>query len=372
MVIILILWLVQGLLANDEFRYSKTSDLLKTYACLEETNVTYISYKWDDNFFGADSLTNLLTTLKEPCTKISFFDHNLRKVVQWKGQQSKIGFSNYFDDKEFEVFIETLCDENFENPHTTKILLINRLADREILTNNRINEKIGLLEKNTKWNVILICHFTNCPMLPHLPIHRIVPVNNYEYMKKKVKDLVRNPDFNKFEFLKYNKIDNQNLTCLENKTIHFYDVHYECLDLLERIALIKYSIQGLITSKFVIYPNMYEDYLTYLLKQYGLDSTVIVGNDTFPTVAGDGIFFLYTNDVEDKMTIENFPANSRNSVVVYDINRDKYGIKSAKSLYSNRARILNKTVQRFSTKLYDSAMEFYEDFIDVLLNVSCF
>ena len=42
-------------------------------------------------------------------------------------------------------------------------------------------------------------------------------------MRQTVNDLIeviKNPDFDRFEYLKYLKLDNQNLTCLANKTIH--------------------------------------------------------------------------------------------------------------------------------------------------------
>ena len=32
----------------------------------------------------------LLASLEDPCTKISYYDYNLKRVVQWKGDRSKI------------------------------------------------------------------------------------------------------------------------------------------------------------------------------------------------------------------------------------------------------------------------------------------
>lgn len=366
-------------MAAEGIQYSRSSNLLKTYGCLEETNVIYVTY--DIRIFSDEYIDSLLSVLEEPCITISYFNHNLRKVVQWKEmEQSKFESSlkNEINKAELDEFIESLHNQNFDKGSTSKQILVIDRYDGGHLT-VRMTEAIGLLEKNTKWNVIFICNalIVNCPIIPHLPIHRIVTMFDYKSIHRRVKELVLNPDFNKFEFLKHVKIDNRNLTCLENKTVHIVSGDIYSSQLLEIIAFIKYNTEQNTTTKFIIYMiNEEEKFFTYFLKQNELDSyrisIVYFDQDqlSFPTQTNNSIFFLNA-PYSSLNSGENYSSNSRNSVVIYEHSGNEDDIKLAKSWY-NRQREFKKTVQKFSFKIYKSNAEFYENFLDVLMNASCF
>ena len=70
------------------------------------------------------------------------------------------------------------------------------------------------------WNVIVICD--DCRLFQNIPIHRVLPATGYSNIFNKLTDLIKNPDFDTFEFQKYiNKLDNVDFRCLTNKTLHF-------------------------------------------------------------------------------------------------------------------------------------------------------
>ena len=74
-----------------------------------------------------------------------------------------------------------------------------------------------------------------------------------QFTQRRVKELVQNPDFNVIEYLKYVKIDNVNLTCLANKTVHISYFIYNT-ELVEKIALIKFNTEKYTKAvKFIIY-----------------------------------------------------------------------------------------------------------------------
>lgn len=63
----------------------------------------------------------------------------------------------------------------------------------------------------------------------HLPINRIIYTLTFtkKDLRRKLNNLLQNPNFNQFEYLKHVKIDNKNLTCLANKTIHIVDFTFQ-------------------------------------------------------------------------------------------------------------------------------------------------
>ena len=382
MAIILTLMFKQCLIAAEGFQYfkssdqySSSSDLLQTYGCLEETNVTYITYSstaYEENY-RIDGISNFLAALEDPCTTISFYDHSLREVVPWNGEKSKFDSSlkTEFDDVEFEELIASFNDPNFGRDSTAKQILLVDLSDiyKSI---DGVNEKIGLIEKNTKWNVILTCYYMYCPIIPHLPIHRIVMGWDYQ---ARVKDLVQNPDFNKLEFLKHVKIDNKNLTCLANKTVHMFSrLPSSFVELLEVIALINYNTND--TTKFIIYDtnSNKNSFNTYFLKQTGLDSyniSIAYGHPWYHLKqTGDSVFFF---DIEftTYMRIEEFTSSVRNSAFIYTTSGKEDELTLSESIFYQRNGF-KKIVQLVLSKVYKLATEFHKNFMEDILNASCF
>ena len=246
--LVLTLMLLQFLFEAEGIQYSRSSNLLDTYMCLEEINVTYIAPSLPEWFNKA--ILEFLTALEDPCIKISFFDHNLRKVVEWKGEQSYLESietlpRKMLDDVEFVELIENIYHEKFKGSSSSKQIFLIDYIFGSTDSNNKMDKSIGLLENKSEWNVIFLCR-DQCPITTQLPIHRIVRGWSHKLIQKRVKDLVFNPDFNKFEFLKYVKINEENLTCLANKTVHIFG-NFKInegyiISFIEIIALIKHNL----------------------------------------------------------------------------------------------------------------------------------
>ena len=96
------------------------------------------------------------------------------------------------------------------------------------------------------WNFIVLC--SEFPVLQNIPVHRILPILNFGDALNKLPDIIKNPDFDAFQFQKYidtvEKVEN---TCLANKSIHFVMFDYY-VDLFEKAALMIYKTQGLKTN----------------------------------------------------------------------------------------------------------------------------
>ena len=383
MAIMLTLIIAQCLImATEGILYSQSSDLLETYACLEETSVVYITY----NMFFTKIF---LPTLEDLCTKISFFDHYSRKIVQWRGNiasnldESNLeqGWYSTLGKVVFEDLIESFIDQNFENgsittnTSTKQILFIDLIDDLDLT--ERMKKAIVLIEKNTKWNVILICYLSSCPKTTNLPIHRIVATFKIDdFVKRKVKDLIRNPNFNRFEFLKHVEIKSENLTCLAKKTVHILIGNLNTLELFEIIAFMKSNIEeNNNKTKFIIYISWLfpDEFLEYYLEENRLDYITMVYGipKILPTQTGNGVLFIYVRYLP-YITIGNYSVNSRNSVVFFDVrgfNRDSRELVEA---WYNQQAVFKKTVQKLSTKIYKDLKEFSKNFMENLLDASCF
>ena len=394
MAIIIILMCAQWLIVIEGIQYSKSLNPLETFSCLEETKVTFISYRSRSE--STIDAVNLLTFLEDLCTNISFFHHKLRKVVQWKGGKSKYELMRIplridnSENTDFAEILESFFHQEFENGSTSKhVLLIDQSNSAEFWT-ERMKEAIALLQKNIKWNVIFICNLysINCPEINNLPIHRIVPTTHRYNNTIRIRDLVRNPDFNKFEFLKYVKIHNRNLTCLANKTVHIIVVHINYIELLEVIALIQYNIQEKDnTTQFIIYSAHDEEFFKYLLKRTGLDSyNIIIYNiwsfrridftilKRLPVITENGVYFLNADYAVEVFSIRKHPFNNRNGVVVYELadteNERRKGILGES--WINHHSNFSKTVKKYLIKSFNKNIHFYENFLEVLLDASCF
>lgn len=378
MVVIFIFVLGQCLMIADGIQYSRNSNPLKKYSCLEETHVTYIKIR-SNSLFEIDEINKLLSVLEDPCTNISFLDFKIRKIVQWKDEQSKIkmaaSIGNYNgqqnDRMEFVDFIQNLYDQKIENGSATKkIFLI-----ETIHSNGELNKEIELLEKTTNSKVILICADA-CPINTYLPVHRIVEKFCYNDFKKRVKDLVLNLDFNKFKYLKYVKINNKNLTCLENKTVHIVNTNTCSLEVLEKLYLIKHNIHKFTDTKFIFYMRRGKDIFSNFLKQSGLDryniSIAEMGYQKLLIFNGiNNVYFFeaflsnYMQDISFNNSI-----NSRSSVVIYD-SHNGFFKEYVKQWYTQQ-KDFRKTVEKYSYKIYKEYKKFIEKFIEDMINASCF
>lgn len=382
-------------------QYSRSSKFLETYACLEETNITFVTSNVRENG-DENRIKNLLSYLVSPCTKVSYYDHVSQETVQWNKEDEQTNIDRFMslDFELFVEFIESLYHQyQIENDATRKQILIIDLVIRGIkVKTDDLYKVIGLLEKDTKWKVVLICeiYYKGCPFEINLPINRMVikqgrkHEENYSDIRRQVKALIQNPDFNEFEHLKYIKMNkNKNLTCLANTTVHIVHGNLYVFQLLEKIALIKYNIPEFTNTKFIIYIPRFDKYnsVTIYLKENGLDNynISIVNMNTyiwyFKTIQTNKkhVYFFesYLAIKENKMIFSQNLLNTHSSVILFF--HYKTVSRSCKESFIRRTYFwyykqtgFKKTVKKISFKTYDTVRDFKDGFIDVLLEASCF
>ena len=240
----------------------RSSSLLESYGCLERTNITlFVPFSFDDLNIG------LLTGLEDPCFPMFFFYHHSRKIIQWNGNQNEVGFERRTSDlseSEIMEFIESLYEQQVDKETTTKQLLL--LAHEKDIE-GKVLKAIELLDRETEWSVIVTCRL-DCPIFQHLPINRIVPIFTKRAIKKRLKSIVKNPDFNENEFLKHIKLDNVNLACLANKTVHVFMLSIS-VELLQYTVLIVNNTQGFSTKIILYAPLPAEKFWTYYIEKNG-------------------------------------------------------------------------------------------------------
>ena len=218
---------------------SSPSTLMKSFGCIEKTNVTLFSFSI--SYYNNDLYQALNYLENNPCFIIFNFDYMQRKIVPWLKDRDLVEnirlYQNDGNEALFE-FVENLRhDHKYTNGSTKQILLILK----DLFTNDnddRITNALEQLHNETTWNIIISCLPEQCPRSQILPVNRIIP---YQRMRQTVNDLIeviKNPDFDRFEYLKYLKLNNQNLTCLANKTIHILPTFLKSTRLIENIVLI--------------------------------------------------------------------------------------------------------------------------------------
>ena len=226
----------------------RKSSLLESFGCVERRNITVImeSIVSDDlirtNNFDGDLL---FKSLNDPCHTIFLYNFNLRKFFQWTNGADQIGkeFYNhlYYLTADLPSYLELLRDlrNSFTIDNTTKqILLFEHMSymDRDILS------ALEMMYKESHWNIIIQCTF-NCPVLPQFPLHLIVTAFDAFEVSQHIRDLVKNPNFNKLEWLKRMKIGSVNKVAetIQNKRIiHFVDF-FVSLSVMQQVALISYN-----------------------------------------------------------------------------------------------------------------------------------
>ena len=366
---------------GHEISSRRSSPLLESYGCLERTNITlFVPFLFDD--LNID----LLTGLEDPCFSMFFFYHHSRKIVQWNGNLNEVGFERRTSDlSESEIldFIESLYKQ--QDATTKQILII--AHEKEI--EGKVLKAIELLDRETEWNVIVTCRL-DCPILQHLPINRIVPIFTKRNIQKRLKNIVKNPDFNENEFLTHIKVNNVNLTCLANKTVHVFMLSIT-VELLQNTVLIVNNTQG-ISPKIILYaPLPAEKFWTYYIEingwkniinivfqrtpkplpQKNTDEVYLIDEDlTRDVILIDPYFDRYYGRYFDRHFEKSFCIRNDKSFVLY-----KFQIKRV-LLFIEVSYVKNSTCGNFErvsfNTNYDTREEFSENFIGEVLSASCF
>ena len=253
------LMLAQSLITitiGNQFSISSSPHLLHSYRCLETTEITLIMPNTKNQGYY-NSMFKLIKTLEDPCNSIFYFIRQSQKVVQWEGNRNKFDVHHQkgelVDGPEYIDFLRNLHQDSklmmkIDNS-TTQILVL------DIQLSDQILETVEKLRKDKSYlKIVIMCQNDKCPIIPSIPIQQMIPKDYVENNGQQIRELVQNPQFNKFEFRKYVKFgDGHRLKCLVKKIIHIFH-GYLSVKLLENIALLAYNIQELnSTSKIVLY-----------------------------------------------------------------------------------------------------------------------
>ena len=200
---------------------SSPPTLLQSFGCIEKTNVTLFSDY--SSIYYQNGLYQALNHLEnDPCFNVfNFVDYMQRKIVPWLKDENLIERidldANGRKEALFE-FVENLRhDHKYTNDSTKQILLIFGFLSSN---DDRIINTLEQLHNETTWIIITSSLPEQWPRSQILPFNRFIP---FQFMRQTFNDLIgviKNPDFDRFEYLKYLKLNNQNLTCLAKKTIH--------------------------------------------------------------------------------------------------------------------------------------------------------
>ena len=371
---------------GNEF-FISSPHLLHSYECLEKTKITIILPNSNNQGYY-NSMFKLIKTLEDPCHDIFYFVRQSQKVVQWEGNRNKFDIhhkkSGPVDGPEYIDFLKNLHQNRklmmkIDNS-TTQILVL------DIQLSDQILEIVEQLRKDKSFlKIVIMCGNDECPIIPSIPIQQMVPKDYIENTGQQIRTLVQNPHFNRFEFLKYVKLDGGNprrLKCLDKKTIHIFH-GYLSVKLLENIALLAYNIQELnSTSKIVLYfPNwrvkgkrFWNYYMTEIGSLNNMTNIEIkfVKEPPFkpaPTEGTDSDIYLINDVTISLMFMSMKHFCSRPSVVFYGSLADdsEWYNNWSKNYFDKRCK---NNFKKATFKDYSSKNDLEVDFIDELLNVT--
>ena len=364
-----------------------SSSHFNNFGCIVRTNVT-IFYP---NTSG--SLFTMVKYLDDPCITIFIYFHHKKQIVQWMGDENEIEAEvvvyKDLSASEYLEFIQNLHhqeqikendDEGMRSQQTNQVLL---LSQARLPIPNNVSRAIESLDKQTKWNVIILCTH-HCPILHHLPINRIFPILGIE-IPMNLKSLVKNPEFNKNEYQKNIRLNEPNLPCLANKTIHVFNLYYP-LDLIIDISRIMHNTRQM-NTKIILYVHTSfwsdSDFWTFYIEQNGWKDTV---NIVFQNVINVQPQLLNTNEIYliseiflqseyGKIDNENFCENvtgGRKSIAFYKFNKLPESSVNSTKWFDGLKESCKRNFRylSFNTK-YDTEENFNEDFLNEIMNASC-
>ena len=242
--------------ANTNSAPSLVSQSFGSFECLKKTQVTIFMADFIPRTYW-DGIYELMDFLMEdsPCFELFVFENSIRRSVPWEEfKANSYRVRKVLSNKEIVGLIqdEFHVEENRPNTyHSNKeqtVLFFRHHWHRDYMDMLR---ELEMLDNKDNWKVIIGCHVVGCPVSQTLPIQRVAAEWDLSFEPKTFIDLIRNPNFNKFDYLKHVKLDDDRLKCLTNKSIHIQDIY--TLALLENIALLFFNTDELISTKFFLY-----------------------------------------------------------------------------------------------------------------------
>ena len=253
------------LVDGQDMSFSKrNSPLLESFGCMERTDViVFMPIVYITEHSLLNEFNGKLEKLTDsPCHSISFYSQS-RKIVPWSPTNAEVDrfLMRKISDLEFFDLLDFLYHNDNDSMNSTgnqNILLIYQVHD--IMSDTVWNRIDGWLKKATTWSIVVICTPDLCPtsIFPIIQVQRIVPVSHSTQNFNRLSDVIRNPDFDPFEFQRFvlKQDYNPKFLWLANKTIHVF-IAYLSVELLENTVHIIENTQGLNTNITLYISNQF-------------------------------------------------------------------------------------------------------------------
>ena len=320
---------------------SNINTLASIFGCTERKNVTVFGTSHVDR----NEFQRMMKYLNAPCSPVFIFVPSLMKVLAWKED-----FNLEINKEEHLETVEYMEDHARREGEIEFMQILLIFVDIQKQMTGRYLKTLELLNSANNWFVIVVCNQHKlCPTSQHIPINQIVPTPVYNQGGKipkatlsSIRDLVKNPKFNKFALLKFTKLENTNvdgLKCLDRKFIHIFMQHVSLeLQLMEKIAKLSHNVfsNGLDTE-IILYLN-YDAFWDHFMVKNGLENTNIrfVYGDHFGTLMRtfaqktDDVYVIENQNGEYESDICTRPRQSiqgRKSFVFYSTKKSEWGDK---------------------------------------------
>lgn len=252
----------------------------QSFGCLEKTQVTVFVPRFP-YYLGLNVMSELNEHLSQTnCHFLFMFLKDVRKSVPfqnnvWVKELDVKEHNTILSNREIVTIIE---DETFaDDPNLRQTLLL--IQDAWDFPDDVVLKALEKFDNKINRDIILYCHYNNCPVEHNIPFHRIVPdFNLTKDTSKKLIDLVKNPNFNKFENLKYYRLFDERLKCLRNKTVHI-QLAPPSITLLESFLILAYNTKEFSTRIIYYNDNGGDQYLRDFEKHFGSEGrlTMVLG-----------------------------------------------------------------------------------------------
>ena len=253
----------------------------ETFWCLERTRVILFARQL---FLQPKETAKILKYFEDPCHTVFIFVSNSQQLVQWKGSLNDISYEsqNLLSGAEIVASIQSLNSINQEEEEKKEEKSMKNIflfyQNWNIHMMEMVLRELESLNSQPNWDVIIVCSTIQplfCPITQNISINRVIPIHSGVLSAlDNIRDIVKNPDFDRFEYLKYIQIQNRRsrLECLANKTIHL-GLNFVSFALLENIALL---VQNALvpttttsTTKVIFYRTQ-DEFWDHFMKKNGL------------------------------------------------------------------------------------------------------
>lgn len=281
----------------------------------------FFPYHKSDAFF--DQITKLMDVLSEsPCHIPYVFVNHIQRSVPWK--------QNIWLDVAYDFYsIYSLSDKQIANIFEDGSFVKDSRVEQTVLfvqhfiemyTDENIVKALEGFDSKHNQNVIFIYNDYYYQPIGNIPPHRLVPkwANNPIEGLRNLIDLVKNPNYDRFNSLKHVKLEDKRLNCLKNKTVHIRSSFTPSL--FENIALLVYNSKEMLTTTIKYYPIKFTIIEYQFFQEYELNKV------NHFKIFDTKMFGTLTDELSKSLT----PINEDAVYVIQDPN--KYTVQLCKIL----------------------------------------